>query len=88
MVVNVDLAEQIKQNFNDVVTIFISPPSVEEFQKRLVALGCDTAEEIECELEKAKSDIEKSSDYDYVVVNKNMYGAVIEVMDIILKNIQ
>ena len=81
-------AERIKHRFNDAVTISILPPSVEELQKRLIARGYNTAEEIERRLQKAKKEIEKSSGFDHIVINENLDSAINEVINIISKNMQ
>jgi len=88
LIIDVNGAERIKHRFNDAVTIFILPPSVEELQKRLIARGYNTAEEIERRLQKAKKEIEKSSSFDHIVINENIDNAIKEVVNIISNNMQ
>lgn len=88
LIIDVNGAESIKRRFNDVITIFILPPSVEELQKRLIGRGCNTAEEIERRLQKVKKEIEKSLRFDHVVINENIDDAIKEVVNIISGNMQ
>lgn len=88
LIIDVNGAERIKHRFNDAVTIFILPPSVDELQKRLIARGYNTAEEIERRLQKAKKEIEKSSSFDHIVINENIDNAIKEVVNIISNNMQ
>jgi guanylate kinase len=48
---------QIKQHFKDAVTIFITPPSFEELEKRLLSRGTDSHENIKMRLLAAKDEI-------------------------------
>lgn len=88
LIIDVNGAECIKRRFDDAITIFILPPSVEELQKRLISRGCNTAEEIEHRLQKAKKEIEKSSSFDHIVINENIDNAIKEVVNIISSNMQ
>jgi len=62
------------------------PPSLDELRRRLVSRGDNTPEEIERRLDKAKGEIEASSNFDFVVENANLSNAVQEVSHIILNN--
>ena len=53
----------------DVVRVFVLPPSIKELRRRLYARAQDKADVIERRVEKAKSEIEHWSEYDYVIVN-------------------
>ncbi|TFF18350.1 guanylate kinase [Jiella endophytica] len=57
---------------DDVVSIFILPPSMEELKNRLTRRAEDSAETIAIRLKNAKVEIERWRDYDYVVVNDDL----------------
>ncbi|MBP0618193.1 guanylate kinase [Jiella mangrovi] len=57
---------------DDVVSIFILPPSMEELKTRLLRRAEDSAETIAVRLKNAKTEIERWRDYDYVVVNDDL----------------
>ena len=53
----------------DVVRVFILPPSLEELQRRLTGRGTDSAAVIGARMERARAEISHWDGYDYVVVN-------------------
>lgn len=57
---------------DDVVTIFILPPSMAELRRRLERRAEDSAETIERRLLNARTEIERWSEYDYVLVNDDL----------------
>ena len=65
---------QIKKSAhaNRAVTIFILPPSIPELRRRLQQRGKDAAHSVELRMCKAKDEISHWSEYDYVVVNKDV----------------
>ena len=65
------------------------PPSIEELEKRLRFRGTESEDDIQRRLDIAKTEMEKSADYDYLVVNDEIDTASDNVLEIIkaLKNI-
>ncbi|MEH3144461.1 MAG: guanylate kinase [Methylobacterium frigidaeris] len=57
---------------DDVVTIFILPPSMAELRRRLERRAEDSPETIEKRLHNARTEIERWSEYDYVLVNDDL----------------
>ena len=53
----------------DVVRVFILPPTMADLKRRLHARAQDAEDVIERRLGRAKGEIEKWTDYDYVIVN-------------------
>ena len=53
----------------DVVRVFILPPSLEELHRRLANRGTDSKAVIEARMERARAEISHWDGYDYVVVN-------------------
>jgi len=56
----------------DVVRVFILPPSIEELHRRLMARATDSDEVIDGRMERARAEISHWDGYDYVVVNDNV----------------
>ena len=51
----------------DVVRVFILPPSLEELQRRLTGRGTDSADVIAARMERARAEISHWDGYDYVM---------------------
>lgn len=67
----------------DVVTIFILPPSMRELRARLERRAEDQAEIIERRLANARSEIERWTLYDYVLVNDDLQRTFTDVIAIL-----
>jgi guanylate kinase len=59
----------------DVVTIFILPPSMAELRSRLERRAEDSPETIEKRLANARVEIQRWNEYDYVIVNDDLQNA-------------
>ncbi|MFC5560868.1 guanylate kinase [Methylobacterium aerolatum] len=59
----------------DVVSVFILPPSMAELRHRLERRAEDSAETIERRLSNARTEIQRWSEYDYVIVNDDLDSA-------------
>lgn len=70
--IDVQGAEQVRRKLPESVAIFIVPPSREELEKRIRARGQDDADEISRRLERARLEMERYLDYDYVVINEDI----------------
>ncbi|WP_069988789.1 guanylate kinase [Massilioclostridium coli] len=69
---------------NDVVSIFIMPPSLEVLEQRLRGRGTETEEVVQQRLNEALTEISKAYEYDYIVVNDNLEDAIVQVKAIIV----
>lgn len=78
---------RVREKCPDAVTVFIMPPSFEQLKERLIGRKTDSPEAIEKRLEKAKSEIDGSGDYQYIVVNDDLDTCVQEIKQIIKKYI-
>ena len=56
----------------DMVTIFILPPSIRELRKRLERRAQDSTDTIEMRLKNARVEMEHWKEYDYVLVNEDL----------------
>ena len=68
---------------NDVVSIFILPPSNTELLKRLKKRAEDSNEIVSKRMSKAKSEISHWIEYDYVLINKNLNKCAQEIINIL-----
>lgn len=56
----------------DVVSVFLLPPSLDDLRKRLITRGRDAEDDIENRIKQGKIDITHYDEYDYVVVNDDL----------------
>ncbi len=82
--VDVNGAANVRKNCPDNFSVFIAPPSFEVLRSRLVNRGTETADVIESRLARAKDEMVRAKEYDYVVVNDDLDTAVNELAGIIL----
>ncbi len=69
-------ASQVRERLgDDVVSIFVLPPSMRELRARLERRAEDTASSIQARFESARREIERWRDYHYVVVNDDLKRA-------------
>jgi guanylate kinase len=77
-------ASQVRQRLgDDVVSIFVLPPSMRELRARLERRAEDTASSIQARFESARREIERWRDYHYVVVNDDLKRAYSDVTAIV-----
>ena len=76
-------AFQVKRNYPDAALIFVTPPSLEELERRLRGRGDTPEEQIAVRMARAKWEIAQSDHYDYVVLNDDLDRCVAEILDII-----
>ena len=57
---------------DDLVTVFILPPSSKELERRLRARNQDSEESIRHRMDKAADEMTHYSEYDYVLINNNV----------------
>ena len=76
--------QQLKTAFgNDLISIFILPPSMQELDRRLRARGTDSDEVIQGRMRRAEGEIGHYGEYDYVLVNRDLEECLAEVQSII-----
>jgi guanylate kinase len=77
-------AKQVRERLgDDVVSIFVLPPSMRELRARLERRAEDTAASIEARFQNARHEIERWRDYHYVVVNDDLHRAYGDVKTIV-----
>lgn len=71
-------ALKIKEKFPESLLLFVTPPSAEELERRLVGRGTETGEVIRKRLARASEESEGIEAYDYIVVNDDLECCVEE----------
>lgn len=86
VLLNIDVqgARKIKKQYRHAVSIFLLPPSWQELGKRLALRGTDRRESIRQRLENARREIGEIMRYDYVVVNREVGGALESLKSIVI----
>ncbi len=72
---------------NELISIFILPPSIEILKNRLINRGTETNEAINNRIQKAIEELKEQNNYQYKVVNDNLDRCVNEIYKIIKNNI-
>ena len=67
----------------DLVSVFILPPSTRDLEERLLSRAQDNADEVAARMSKAADEISHYREYDYVLVNRDIDVAVAEVKAIL-----
>jgi guanylate kinase len=82
--IDVQGAEQVKKKLPSAVAIFILPPAREELERRLRTRGQDSDGAIQRRLDRAQQEIQRYTEYDFLVVNDEVERAGLEVQAITL----
>lgn len=76
----------IKKIFKEkALAVFVMAPSIEELERRLRYRSTETEEKIMIRIGKAKQELDKASDFDFILVNKNLEKACEEAKERIQK---
>lgn len=78
--IDVQGALQVKNIMPEAITIFVAPPSLSVLEQRLRGRHTETEQDIELRLHNAQKEMERSSEYDFTVVNDNLDVAVAELV--------
>jgi guanylate kinase len=76
-------AIQIRKTFANAVLIFILPPSWEELRSRLERRGEDSAAVIELRLQNAATEMARSNEFDFVIINELFERALFDLKAIV-----
>jgi guanylate kinase len=78
-------ARAVRDSEPSAVTIFVSPPTFAELDRRLRERATESSGEIDERLELAREQMEEASDFDYVVLNDDVERAVTELDSIVTR---
>lgn len=82
--IDVQGAQQVKGKVPDAILVFIVPPSRQDVEQRLRVRGQDSEQAIERRLERARQEMDRSLDYDFIVVNDDLERASDELRSIVV----
>ncbi len=84
LVIDVQGARQVRRRGLDAVTVFVMPPSSAILEQRLRGRSKDTEEAIQRRLTVAREEVASFSEYDFIVINDELVGAVDRLRGIVL----
>lgn len=86
VLIEVDLAgaRAVKKALPEATTVFLAPPSWEELESRLAARGTETPEAMARRLATARAELAAQSDFDEVVVNRQLESACAELVSLLV----
>ncbi|MFQ5731198.1 MAG: guanylate kinase [Planctomycetaceae bacterium] len=81
--IDVEGALHAMAEFPDAITIFLTTPSDEEYEKRLRARGTESEEAINRRMQTARNELKQADRYRYRVVNDDLDVTIREISDIL-----
>ena len=82
--IDVQGQKQIRQWFPDAITVFILPPSLKILKSRLLNRNSESKQSIRLRLSEARLEIARWKEYEYLVVNDELYRASQQLRAIVL----
>ncbi len=68
--------EQVIEKLRDITTtVFITTPTLQELEKRLISRATDSIDVIEKRIKNAQDEIKYTQEYDYLIINDNLEDA-------------
>lgn len=87
--IDVQGADLLKRSYpRETLRVFISPPSMEELERRLRARGTETEESIQERLRATKTEMEAVEHFDYVIINDDFEKAYFQLAGIVSHSIR
>jgi guanylate kinase len=68
---------------DDLVSVFVLPPSTTELERRLRSRAADSEEEVQRRMSKAADEMSHWAEYEYVIVNRDLEDSVAKVQAIL-----
>lgn len=81
--IDVEGAQDVLSEFDEALTIFIRPGSLEELERRLRSRGTEDEQAIQRRLSVARHELQQADGYKYQVVNDSVREAVEEISQIL-----
>lgn len=76
--------QQLKQTaLNDLVSVFILPPTIEDLEKRLYTRGEDSEDVVRKRMRQAQHECSHWAEYDYVIVNETLEESIQKIRSIV-----
>lgn len=67
----------------DALAVFVQPPSYDELEKRLRYRSTETEDKINQRMAKAREELSKAQEFDYILVNDDLDNALVEAEKIV-----
>jgi len=77
-------AQQIRQKFSALTSIFIAPPSLTELERRLTGRGTDAPEVIAKRMSAAESELSHFNEFDYLIINDDFDTALTQLHSVFI----
>ncbi len=84
--IDVNGAMQVVEQYPDAITVFVSPDSFTELERRLRGRATETEERIQRRLEIARDELQFKDRYRHVVVNDDVERATNEIIEILTQS--
>jgi len=84
MVIDVEGAAQVRLKYPDAITVFLKAPSFEEYRRRML-LRTENEATIERRLETARRELERTHEYEHVLVSDQVEATVAQLHDLIAR---
>ena len=85
--IDVQGGKQVKKQFPEAISIFISPPSIEALKVRLAMRGTDSPEQVDLRLQNALKEMKYQNHYDYTFVNDELEKTILAIKRLITSTI-
>ena len=69
---------------DDLVKVFVLPPSAKELEKRLLKRNQDTNKTVKDRMSKASNEISHYAEYDYIIVNEGFEDSLVNIESILV----
>lgn len=84
--IDVDGTMAVLRRYPDAVTVFVSPPSLDDLRQRLEDRGTESPEQIERRLEVAAREMQSREQYRHVITNEDVDQAVQQLCDVLIQH--
>jgi guanylate kinase len=86
--IDVQGAEQVRQQVPDQVSVFLSAPSLAELERRLRARGTEDDATLQRRLARAHSEMARAGEYDDQIINDDLNQAVAKLREIVRRQFE
>lgn len=84
LAIEIQGARSVRREFEEAITIFVQPPSIDILEQRLRERATDPEEVIQQRLDLARSELEWLYEYDYTIINDDLERACGDLRAIIM----
>ncbi len=86
--IDVEGAQQVLARRPDAVTIFLSPGTMKELERRLRGRGTESEESIQSRLSRARHEMNRATNYQHIIVNDTVDQTVADIVEVLDKEQQ